>query len=132
MAEQEPELEEEQDAEEEQEAEEGAEAEEPQSPPQIIMSNLEEKIFDEIDCLFSPATRKRIKARYNIQRNSPSTVASKKRQKFQGGLLVREVRPLPVLKAKQRGGGLSRGRLYEKYCKKKNNVESILVLTCIV
>ena len=58
VAEEEPELEEDQEAEEDREAEEGAEAEEPQSPPPIIMSNLQEKISEDIDYLFSPTTRK--------------------------------------------------------------------------
>ena len=75
--EEEPVAEEEPELQEDQEAEEGAEAEEPQSPPPIIMSNLQEKISKDIDYLFSPATRKQIRAAYNIQRDSPSTVATK-------------------------------------------------------
>ena len=61
---QEPELEEEHEAEKEQEAEEGAEAEEAQSPPPTIMSNLQQKISEDIDLLFSPATAK--KSRKNM------------------------------------------------------------------
>ena len=86
MAEQEPELEEEQEAEEDQEAEKGAEAEEEQSPPPLIMSNLQEKISEGIDHLFSPASRKRFKERYNIQRDSPSSVASKKQKVSMGAI----------------------------------------------
>ena len=86
MAEEEPELEEDQEAEDDQEAEEGAEAEEPQSPPSIITSNLQEKISEDIDYLFSPATRKHIRAAYNIQRDSPSTVDTKKPRVSRGAI----------------------------------------------
>jgi hypothetical protein len=80
VAEQEPELEE------EQEAEEGAEAEEAQSPPPITGSSLQEKISEDIDLLFSPATAKRFKERCNSQRGSPSTVASKKPKVSRGAI----------------------------------------------
>jgi hypothetical protein len=69
------------------------------------MRNLQEIFFEDIDYLFSPATKKQIKAIYNIQRDSPSPVASKKPTTSRG-ILVREVRPLRVRKAKQRGSGL--------------------------
>ena len=65
MAAQEPELEKEKEAEKEQEAEGGAEAEEAKLPPPTIMSNLQQKISEDIDHLFSPATAKRFKERYN-------------------------------------------------------------------
>ena len=55
MAKQKPDLEE------EQEAEKGAESEEAQSPPPITESSLQEKFFEDIDLLFSPATAKRFK-----------------------------------------------------------------------
>jgi hypothetical protein len=41
-----------------------AEAEEAQSPPPTIMSNLQQKISENIDLLFSPATAKKIKEKY--------------------------------------------------------------------
>ncbi len=109
MAEQEPELEEEQEAEENEEAEEGAEAEEPQLPPPIIMSNLQEKISEDIDYLFSPATRKQIRASYNIQRDSPSTVATKK-PKISRGTIGEGGTTIPRAKSKAaRGRAKKRG-----------------------
>jgi hypothetical protein len=85
VASQEPEHEEEQEAEIEQEAEEGAEVEEAQSPPPTIMSNLQQKISEDIDHLFSPETAKRCKERYNSQRDNPSPVAPKKPKFSRGG-----------------------------------------------
>jgi hypothetical protein len=78
VAEQEPELEE------EQEAKKGAGAEEAQSPPPITGRSLQEKISEDIDLLFSPATAKRLKEGCNNQRGSPSTVASKKLKTSRG------------------------------------------------
>jgi hypothetical protein len=87
VAAQEPELEEEQESEKEQEAEEGAEAEEAQSPAPTIMSNLQQKISEDIDHLFSPATAKRFKEKYvNTHRDSPSTVAPKKPKVSRGAI----------------------------------------------
>ena len=87
VAAQEPELEEEHEAEKEQEAEEGAEAEEAQPPPPTIMSNLQQKISEDIDLVFSPATAKKVKEKYvNSQRDSPSTVAPKKPKVSRGAI----------------------------------------------
>ena len=87
VAAQEPELEEEQESEKEQVAEEGAEAEEAQSPAPTIMSNLQHKISEDIDHLFSPSTAKRFKEKYvNNQRDSPSPVAPKKPKVSRGAI----------------------------------------------
>ena len=87
VAAQEPELEEEQESEKEHEAEEGAEAEEAQSPAPTIMSNLQQKISEDIDHLFSPTTAKRFKDKYvNNKRDSPSPVAPKKPKVSRGAI----------------------------------------------
>ena len=85
-AEEEPVAEQEPEAEEEQEAEEGAEAEEAQSTPPIIMINLQETISKDIDYLFSPVTRKQIRASYNIQCDSASPVGAKKPKASRGAI----------------------------------------------
>jgi hypothetical protein len=73
-------------------------AEEVHSTPPITGSYLQATITTDIDSLFSPKTINWLE--HNITSN-PEHLSSE-----QGGLLVGEVRPLPVRKAKERKGGL--------------------------